>query len=569
LLTLGLFAGGLMSKSMLVTLPVVLLIVDFWPLQRTRANPPTTQTFLTVRQGHAWLGLIFEKLPFAVLSIATSVVTLITQKDTGAFTLELPLDARIGNAIVSVVRYLGKVFWPFELTPFYPHPGYWPWLAIVGSVLCITGLTAVGWSQRHARPWMLTGWLLFLTMLLPVIGLVQVGFQSIADRYTYLPVLGAQLALLWTVRGISTRPAFHWLAGLLVGILLAGCVARTWSQEATWRDPVTLLEHAITVTERNDTAQAFLGYTLLGQNRTDDAALHCERALEINPHNETALFALAGVRTAQGRTEEAIESYRAVLRLRPRDEKTSYALGLLLLWQGHGDEAIRLIKSTANRQPALLRPILQNALEETQASRFQNALVLFELAVELAPNNADAQFGFGFALSRLGRSDEALAHYETALKSQPDHAQAHTEIGLLLLGRNQPAEAIFHFRCAIKNQPNLGVAFVGLGRAAEQMGNTAEASASFEHAVECTPNDPVAQTAWAETLMRRGQFAAAVPHYEQATKLAPNDASAHAGLGYALFFSNRRDNAIAQWEEALRLDPNFRDLQNRLEQLRR
>ena len=225
LLTLALFSGGLMCKPMLVSLPLVLLLLDYWPLNRTAAGPAPVLV---------WRGLLIEKLPFVVLSAAISVLTILMQFNVGGYVLHLPLGARLGNALVSIVRYLGKFFWPFDLAVCYPHPGSWPAATVSGAVLLVLALSVAAWRQRHIRPWLLVGWAWFLVVLLPVIGLVQAGFQAMADRYTYLAIIGPQLALLMTVREIPARFMPRGLAAALGGVVLAACALATGRAGIRW-----------------------------------------------------------------------------------------------------------------------------------------------------------------------------------------------------------------------------------------------------------------------------------------------------------------------------------------------
>lgn len=569
LLSILLFALGLMCKPMLVTLPVLLLVLDFRPLRRAEL-PPLIGTKKSSSQAwwNCWPELLLEKLPFFGLSFATAVVTVLMQKQAGAFVLRLPFDARLGNAMVSVVRYLVKFFWPFDLTVFYPHPGYWPLVTILGATLLTLGLTAIAWWQRQSRPSLLTGWCFFLIVLLPVIGIVQVGLQAMADRYTYLSGLGLELALLWFLQGIKMPPVFKGISWALGGVLLSGCAARTWNQEATWRDPVTLFQHATAVTEKNDVAEAFLGYTLLGLGQIEEAAQHSQRALEFNSKNDTALYTLASIRAKQGQIDEAIRLSRDVVALNPGDAENKYLLGALLLRQRLFDEALPLLKSAGEQRPDLRATNLRIATEAMARGDAGKAAAYFEVSVAFDPTDAGAHFSYGLALEKIGRGDEALNQYATAVKLQPDYPEAHTEIGLILFGRHQPAEAASHFQAALANHPDFALAHLGLGRAQQQLGQTEEATTSLQKALALASNNPAVLRAWAELLARRRQFADAITYYERAVALQPNDAETRAGLGYVLFFNKRREEAMVQWDEALRLDPNFPGLRERLQKIR-
>jgi tetratricopeptide (TPR) repeat protein len=558
-LALALFVGGLLSKPMMVTVPAVLLVLDFWPLRRVPFD-----RFAWRR----WRDLLLEKAPFCALSVITAVATVKLQQHSGAFVLDLPLGARLGNAAVSVVRYLGKFFWPVDLAVCYPHPGYWPWWTVAGALLLIIGLTALAWSRRSDRPWILAGWIGFLTMLLPAIGIIQVGFQAMADRYTYLPILGLQIAIVWTMVAWIGRAVPRWFFGVAGITWLLACGMRTWDQQATWRDPVTMFQHAIAVTERNEIAHALLGYTLWTIDRIDEAERHAERALEINPRNDTALFTLASVREHQGRFDEARTAYRAVLQVKPADSHSSYRLGLLLLRSGQTAEAKELIAQAIRGDPQIRDSILAFALSLARRDQPLNALVYYEAAIAAQAADADAHYGAGLALEKLNRTQEAREHFETAIALRPEYAEAHTELGLIFLNSGEMQSAVRHFRLAVQTAPHFVIAQVGLGRAAEKLGETDEATASFAEALRLAPNNPMPHRVWADTLARRQQFVEAARHYERAAELDPTNTETRVALGFVLIHLGRRENGIAQWEEALRLDPGFPGLRERLQRLR-
>lgn len=549
------FAGGLMSKPVFVTAPLVLLALDFWPLGRWR-------DLRTARV------LVLEKIPFFALSAIISVATILMQRKVGAFTLDLPFAARVGNAIVSPVRYLGKYFWPADLTPFYPHPGHWPAWIVAAAAAFLVALATLAWRQRRLRPWLLTGGIWFLAFLLPVIGLLQVGFQAMADRYLYLPTLGLQLALLWTAREFAPRGRAAALVAPLATMLLIACALRTWQQQGTWRDPVTLLQHALDVTDRNSVAEGFLGYTFAGLGRHEEAERHCRRALELDPRNESALYALAEIRTQQGRIPEAIDHLREILRFNPGEPETEYKLGRLLLRQGDSAAALPHLQAAVAREPRYLQSNLQGAAMALRQGESREALGRYQFALLVDPDNADAHFGCALAFAQLDQLDAALPHYETAARLRPRHLAARVAAGLIHLNRRRPAEAAAHFRAVIEAEPSAAAAHLGLGRAAEQLGRAAEADASFARALALAPTNPQVHRAWADILARRGKFTDALPHYRRAVELQPDDAEAHAGLGFALFLSGRREEAISAWEEALRLKPDFPGLRERLERSR-
>lgn len=491
-LTFALFAAGLMCKPVLVVVPALLLVLDWWPLNRKQA----------------WPRLVIEKLPFFAAAAVVSMVTIRMQQQVGAFLLDVPLDARLGNALVSVARYLGKFLWPFDLANCYPHPGRWSVAAVGAALLLFVLLSTLAWGRRGRQPWLLAGWLWFLLLLAPVSGVLQVGFQAMADRYTYLPVLGLQLALLWTLRDLPWLARRPGLVAALAALVLAATAIRTWRHQAVWRDSETLFRHATAVTSDNAFAHAFLGHTLIQQGRIEEAGAESERALAIDPRHQTALFTLAGVREKQGRLPEAIDCYRRILAQRPTDSQSEFLLGALLLRTGRTIEGRELLQDAMTRTPAYI-----------ESSR-----------------------RIARAISAQGRPEEALPYLEACLAVRSDDSEVQHEFALAL---------------------------VASGRAAEQLGRTAEATARFERATRLAPDDGGVRIAWAEVLARRRQFTEALIQYEHAVRLQPGNASAQAGLGYMLWFTGRRDQAVARWEEALRLQPDFPGLRERLEASRK
>ena len=404
LLTMACFAAGLMSKPMLVTLPLVLLILDFWPFARC-SSPAGLRLPLV------------EKIPFFALSGVTAVLTVLMQRQGGDFVLDVPVGARAGNAVVSLARYLGKFFWPFDLSVCYPHPGHWPASVVLSASVLALGLCWLAWRQRRSRPWILAGWLWLLVVLLPVIGLVQVGFQAMADRYTYLPLLGVELALLWSLPGPGFLRA--WSRASLAVLVLAVCAARTWNQEGVWRDSVSLFEHAVAVGARNDVAEDFLASALFAAGRMDEAAVHAERARTLNPRNDKPLIMLAGIRERQGRISEAGELLRAALALRPDNPLVQAQLGLLELGRGQVDAARALLTAALRSDPDLRGRTLQLGLIALQHGDPATARFYYDLVLAVAPDDAVAHAALGYLLIRTGDRAAGLAEWRRALALDP------------------------------------------------------------------------------------------------------------------------------------------------------
>jgi Tfp pilus assembly protein PilF len=458
-LTLAAFAGGLMSKPVLVTLPGVLLLLDFWPLRRWRFAAAAASP---AAAGESWRSLLLEKVPFFLLSAVIAVVTVVMQNQAGAFALHVPLGGRLANAVVSIPRYLGKFFWPFDLTVCYPHPGHWPAATVMAATALVVALTGAAVWQWRARPWLAVGWGWFLVMLLPNLGLVQAGFQAMADRYTYLPVLGLELALLWTLRRAAPPPVARWSGAGLAAVVLAGCILRTWDQEATWRDPPTLFAHAVAVTQDNYPAHAFLALIEVSQGRLAVAEVHAQRAVAIRPDFPAGQDALAVVRRAQGRIDEAIAGFRHVLELLPRAPATHNDLGMLLLQQNRIDEAAGHFQAALQANPDLVSAYIGLALIEARRGHPQVAESYCGRAGALMPRNRELPANLaglhrmvGDALARQQQFTAAAAQYEAALRVQPDDAEIHARLGYALLLLRRPAEAARQWEEALRLKPDL------------------------------------------------------------------------------------------------------------------
>ena len=327
LLVVFLFACGLMSKPMLVTLPFVLLLLDYWPLARIK--------------GQFWKRVL-EKIPLIALSAASSIITFLVQKGAVGQTEELPILERINNAVVSYVLYIWQMLWPVNLAVFYPHPeNRIPLWEIVSCLVLLVCATAVAIALRKRRPYLITGWLWYLGMLVPVIGLVQVGWQGRADRYTYLPQIGLYVAVTW---GVADLTAFYrhqrttlTTAAILVIGALTWCA---WAQTSYWRDSERLFRHTAAVTTNNDVADNNLGIVFLGQGKLDEAISLLQRAVDLRPDNSPAHENLAKALLQRGQVAEALVHYRKLLELQPENIEVHNIVGTVLVQQGRVAEGV-------------------------------------------------------------------------------------------------------------------------------------------------------------------------------------------------------------------------------------
>lgn len=359
---------GLLAKPMLVTLPFTFLLLDLWPLERTNAG---------------WKALVVEKLPLFALAAAACVVTFLAQRAGGAVASfeRIPPPVRLANATWSYVAYLGEMLWPRALAPFYPHPGWsLPAWKVALAALILVAATWAALMLRRSRPYVLTGWLWYVGTLVPVIGLVQVGNQGMADRYTYVPLIGIFVIVAWAASALgrhATIPA--------VAVLLA-LAALTRAQVAEWRDSVTLFTHALAVTGPNPTALVSLGSALEDRGRIDEAMARYGEALRIDPGNRTAENRVAGLLASDGRLDEAVGHYLVALRRNPGDADTLSNLGIALGKQRKLDEAIARFEAALDAHPEDPSAILTN---------------------------------LGNALLLSGRTEEAIARYGASLRIDP------------------------------------------------------------------------------------------------------------------------------------------------------
>jgi len=324
------FALGLMSKPMLVTLPFVLLLLDYWPLGRIRGQKSDVSS-------HGKLAmLLVEKIPLVGLSAVSSVVTFLAQRGAVGWTEQLPVSARINNAVATYVVYMWQMLWPLKLAVFYPHPeNRLPISEIMLALAILIAATAAAFILRKKRPYLVTGWLWYLGMLVPVIGLVQVGWQGHADRYTYLPQIGLYLLLTWSVADLTAR----WrrqreILSASAAIIISVLGWRAWIQTSYWRDSETLFTQGLAVTSNNDVAENNLGIVFLRKGKVDEAISLLQAAVDLRPENSPAHENLAKALLQKGRVADALVHYRKLLELQPDNIEVHNIVGTVLIQQG-------------------------------------------------------------------------------------------------------------------------------------------------------------------------------------------------------------------------------------------
>ena len=445
---LVMFACGLMSKPMLVTLPFVLLLLDFWPLQRFTLNNFGVHTSTLVR-------LIVEKIPFLVLSLASSVITFLVQRGALAPLDTLPLSFRLSNAAVSYLRYVSKSFWPSDLAVFYPIPAHWPSALVIISTSFALACSVLFLRLARRYPYLFVGWFWYLGTLIPVIGLVQAGAQSIADRYLYIPDIGLFITAVWGFNALwGASPPKTSIAGMVGIVILVGCSVGTWRQLLFWQNSVTLFSHAKAVVPENYLIDNHLGEALDEVGQFDMAIPILEESVHINPANARG-FAELGTAFAQERKlPEAIESFRKAVQLRPDDAVLHYDLGAELLENGQLNEATAELLTALQLNPNFAAAHRSLAADLLKRGETMAALEQFSEAVNLSPAWADAHFDYGLALLNDNQPAMAVDQFSAAVALAPDQARGHYRLAEALLCRHRPRDAVDEFWKALRLDPN-------------------------------------------------------------------------------------------------------------------
>ncbi len=486
------FALALMAKPMVVTLPLVLLLLDVWPLGRFETTPART----------LWL----EKVPLVLLAGAVGLATIAIQQHVGALAglAALPLSARIANATVAYVIYLRQAFWPAGLAAFYPQQIRAAWRVITAALL-LAGITAAAIRSRRTRPFVFVGWAWYVVTLAPVVGLLQAGEQAHADRFMYVPLVGLAIVVAW---GLPRAAAAVWndersRRAVLGGVAVASVIALSvlaHPQVETWSTSYTLWQHALAVTDRNYIAYQKLAEAMRDDGRFDEATANYTRALALAPPNSPVYEAMVHndlglILVREKRPADAAREFTQATTLDPAFAEAQGNLGNALAAAGdladaveHFDDAIRLRPDLPEAQMGLGAALLREGKVQESAAHFSEAL-------RLAPTLAEADNGLGAALALEGDTSDAIARYREAIRLKPDLANAHVNLALALAGENQDDEAIAELQRAIaldEPQPtwhfNLAVLLAARQR-------TDEALRHFERALELDPELAAAQRA--------------------------------------------------------------------------
>jgi len=414
------FALGLMSKPMLVTMPVLLLLLDYWPLGRL----DTIQGDVLMDADKRSFGaLVREKVPLFTLVAASCTMTIFAQQQGNAIRslADSPLSARIGNALLAYLGYLGKTFWPHDLAVLYPFPAETaPWKSVTaGIVLAAITLLVILYRKRH--PFLFVGWFWYLCTLVPVIGIVRVGQQAMADRYTYLPLVGIFIALVFGADKIASGWKYQRIALLSATIaMLSLCALTSWRQLSFWQNNATLYEHTLAVTSDNYTIHNNIGFALDSSGNLDEALYHYNEAIRIAPWYAKSFLNRGITLRKKGLLDEAMVSVREAIELNPEFESAYIELGLDMLLKGSPDEAISYFQVALKIDPELADGHYNMGLAYARQGKSQQAVEQFTKALPLKPDDFDCHYYLGVELARQGRYDDAIAHFTAILSLKPD-----------------------------------------------------------------------------------------------------------------------------------------------------
>lgn len=525
LLVLLLFALGLMAKPMLVTLPFVMLLLDLWPLRRLDGDG-------AVRPAR----LLLEKVPLLLLCAGSCVITVLAQSAGGALRSmeQLSLGTRVGNALNSYAWYIGKLFWPADLVVLVPHPGAsLPLWQPIGAGLLLLGVSAVVVARVRTRPWLLVGWFWFLGTLVPVIGLVQVGSQAVADRYSYLPLVGLLIMLAYgAAELVRERPAARPLAAVAAVATVVACSVLTWIQAGVWKDSFTLFEHTLARTRNNFVIHNNLGGALHKSGEIPRAVEQYSEALRLYPDYVVALRNKGAALMELGRRGEAIESFRRIVGILPEDSAAATHLARAL----------------------------------TEVGGLAEAEGLLRRAVSLDADNLDARASLAVILAMTGRIPQAIQECRAVLGVDPAQVEANVQLGLILLQQGNEAEAAPLLERALQGQPNHPGACLGLGGLRSRQGQLKQAEELFRRGLQSNPRDPALLLDLGTALARQGLLVEAREPFQQLLALDPRNLQALHNLARTHAEADEMDEARRLWRRVLAIHPEDENARRFLEQ---
>lgn len=454
------FILGLMAKPMLVTLPCVFLLMDVWPLGRVRwsgllkEHSEAVGTMGTVHV--SFYRLIGEKLPMLCAAVAVGVVTIVSEDRFGALhSLEtIPLDLRAANVFISYVWYIGKTFLPLNLAAYYTFPSQWPLWQAVGAFIFLLSIFAIVITLAAKHPYLAFGWFWYVGTLVPVIGIIKVGSYSVADRFTYIPLIGIFIMVAWgaheLLKNVPLREKILSGAG---GIIVVALMVFSSLQVQYWRNTTMLFQHALDVTKNNTVMHYFMGNFLFREGNVDQAIRHYREALKIKPDFDDGHDKLGRALSYKGLHAEAIQHYQQAIRINPAKADFHYHLACSLEHLGKMDEASLVYHAALRVNPRYAEAHNNLGVIALRRKDIDMAIRHFQDALKINEKYAGAHYNLGSALAQKGFTLEAMHHFEMALRIEPNFARAHYALGEILLKKGEYDKAIAHFSEAVRINP--------------------------------------------------------------------------------------------------------------------
>jgi len=439
LLMIVVFILGLLSKPMLITLPFVLLLLDYWPLGRMSRKA----------------GIIVEKLPLFALSAASMYLSSLSFKDP-PHTRIMPMELRLANALVSYIKYILKLFWPTDLAILYPYPSYVPAWQSIGSLLLLICISAIVVLLMRKKPYLVTGWLWYTGTLVPVLGLVQIGlWPAMADRWLYVPSVGIFIMAVWGIYDLAGRRRAGKTLLTVLGVLVVLVLSiKTTFQLRYWRDSLTLFEHTLTITRDNYTMHNNYANVLGDLGRFDKALEQLNLSLKINPYSAEVHTNMGNVLVKVGKIDEAIKHYEKAIDLQPGFSEAHYNLAAALAKQGKTSRAVEEYLEALRLEPDNTDALSNLGFELAGQNKFDEAVKYYKKTLELEPHNIIAHGRLAMVLAGQGRIDEAIREIRIVLTASPRDAEMHRNLGILLERQGKISQAIEEYQQVLKIDPN-------------------------------------------------------------------------------------------------------------------
>lgn len=580
--TLSFLAMGLMSKPMLVTAPFLFLLLDIWPLGRLSLS------------GDFWQSLrprLVEKIPMFALVGASSVITFLVQRQGGAVQ-EVPFGHQMATVVTGYARYIGKALYPIDLAILYPnHVGMWKGWQVASAVVLLLVISA-GVYRWRSKPYLLVGWGWFLGTLVPVIGFVSIGALSMADRYTYMPLTGLLIMLAWGVAdGCQSREVLKKPVAIAAVSILATWALLSFQQAKTWKDSLSVYEHALSVTQDNAIMHLNYGERLLWARRLDESIFHSQEAVrldpnalgayinlgnallekknvhaalesyrhavEVDPEFYTAHVALGNLFRAEGELGKAMGAYQRALVLAPASASVHRNIGITYLMQGEPELGRQELEVALGLNPNLPELQFQIAKLRYKEGDIEGAVFHLENAVVEDPDNAEAYRILGASLLRLDRQDEALESYQRAVDLDPDDFDSLKNLGMGLVILGRPDEAMVWLRRAVERGPDEAVVYYNLASGLRALNQFDQAVENYQKATEIDPTYMVAYLDASRLLREEGRVSEAVEVARRAVGANPESAQAYNSLGVSLATAGEIGQAANSFQRAVELDPEF------------